>query len=361
VSNKIRVAVLLGGKSSEHSISVATASGVLGAIDREKYDVIPVGITKQGVFIPVEEEPESLSLAKGLKELKKKDKIIRFSFDGSRELFEVDQSGKEKSLGKVDVVFPLLHGPFGEDGTIQGLLELAGLPYVGNGVLASAAAMDKEFSKALFKAAGIPSPKHVVIRRAEMEGNPEGALEKIRTLGSFPVFVKPARAGSSVGITKVKSIDEIPAALEVALREDSKAIIEVSVSGREIECGVLEGRGGGPLRVSLAGEIKVTGREFYDFEAKYVDADAAELICPADLSKEELFEMQQLAKKAFQALGCSGLARVDFFYTDQGFMVSEINTMPGFTSISMFPRCWEASGLSYREQIDELITLALES
>lgn len=359
MAERIKVAVLFGGKSSEHSISVATASGVLSAIDEKKYEVVPIGITKQGQFIPVHQDPKAFALKEGLQELKFEGNSIRFSFDGSRELFEVDEAGNTQSLGKIDVVFPLLHGPFGEDGTIQGLLELAGIPYVGNGVLASAAAMDKEFSKALFKAAGIPSPAHVVIRAGELEANPEGALEKINRLGSFPFFVKPARAGSSVGITKVNSIDEVPKALEIALREDNKAIIEVAVTGREIECGVLESMEGAP-RVSVAGEIKVSGREFYDFEAKYVDPEAAKLICPAELTKEELHEMQQMAIKAFRALGCQGLARVDFFYTDQGFMVSEINTMPGFTSISMFPKCFEASGLSYKDQIDELISLALK-
>ncbi|MFM7013766.1 MAG: D-alanine--D-alanine ligase family protein, partial [Actinomycetota bacterium] len=345
----------------EHSISVATASGVLSAIDRSRYEVIPVGITKAGEFIPFNADPSSIALDKGLIELEAKGPSVRFELDGSKELVELDASGKEVSRRVVDVVFPLLHGPYGEDGTLQGFLEMAQLRYVGNGVLASAAAMDKEFSKALFKAAGIPSPDHVIVYKSQMLDDPESALEKIRSLGSFPVFVKPARAGSSVGITKVKAIDGIAAALESAFEHDDKAIIEVAVSGRELECGVLDGKDGAPLRVSVAGEIKVSGREFYDFEAKYVDKDSASLICPAALSEAELFEMQQLAKKAFRALGCKGLARVDFFVTEKGFMLSEINTMPGFTSISMFPRCWEQSGLSYSELIDELIELALEN
>jgi D-alanine-D-alanine ligase len=356
---KIRVAVLFGGKSNEHSISVATASGVLGAIDSSKYDVVPVGITQAGVFVPFSGDPESLSLANGLKTIEHEGSTIRFAMDGSRELFETGPNGTEKSLGVIDVVMPLLHGPYGEDGTMQGFLELVGVPYVGNGVLGSAAAMDKEFSKALFKAAGIPSPDYAVVTKSDMLNNPESALARIRDLGKLPFFVKPARSGSSVGITKVSSLAEVPAALEEAFKHDDKLVIEVGVAGREIECGVLDALDGGALRVSVAGEITVSGREFYDFEAKYVDSDAATLICPADITTDELAKMQQVARKAFKALGCKGLARVDFFLTDNGFMVNEINTMPGFTSISMFPRCWQESGLSYPDLIDELISLAL--
>jgi D-alanine-D-alanine ligase len=357
---KIRVVVLFGGKSSEHSISCATASGVLGAIDKTKYEVIPVGITPDGVFIPVDKDPKTFSLDSGLAVLKFEGKTIRFAMDGSRKLIQIDESGKEESLGVIDVVLPLLHGPFGEDGTIQGFLELASVPYVGNGVLASAVAMDKEFSKALFLASGIPTPKSVVVTRQDLAGDPESALEKIKNLGSLPLFVKPARAGSSVGITKVKDLSKLMDSLLQALEHDEKAIIEVGVSGRELECGVLEGRGDSSPRVSLAGEITVSGREFYDFDAKYVDSDAATLTCPAILTADELAEMQHLALRAFRALGCEGLARVDFFLTKDGFMVNEINTMPGFTSISMFPRCWQASGMDYQDLIDELIVLALE-
>jgi D-alanine-D-alanine ligase len=298
-------------------------------------------------------------LANGLKTIESQGSTIRFAMDGSRELFELDPKGNEKSLGVIDVVMPMLHGPFGEDGTIQGFLELVGVPYVGNGVLGSAAAMDKEFSKALFKAAGIPSPDYAVVTKSDMLNNPESALERIKTLGKLPYFVKPARSGSSVGISKVDSLEAIPAALEEAFKHDDKLVIEVGVVGREIECGVLDALDGGALRVSVAGEITVRGREFYDFEAKYVDSDAATLICPAKISADELSKMQQMARKAFKALGCKGLARVDFFLTDKGFMVNEINTMPGFTSISMFPRCWQESGLSYKDLIDELISLAL--
>ena len=210
---KIRVAVLFGGKSNEHSISVATASGVLSAIDSSKYEVVPVGITRDGVFVPFKGDPATLSLSNGLKTIEPEGSTIRFAMDGSRELFEKDASGKERSLGVIDVVMPMLHGPFGEDGTMQGFLELVGVPYVGNGVLGSAAAMDKEFSKALFKAAGIPSPDYAVVSASDMLNNPESALDRIKDLGKLPFFVKPARSGSSVGITKVDSMKDIPASL----------------------------------------------------------------------------------------------------------------------------------------------------
>jgi D-alanine-D-alanine ligase len=359
MAEKIRLAVMLGGKSNEHSISVATAGSVLSAIDRSKYEVIPIGITKKGDFVPFEVDPKSLSLAEGLKEVRFEGERLEFALDSSRELYKITETGSRESLGVIDVVMPLLHGPFGEDGVMQGYLELVGVPYVGNGVLASAAAMDKQISKALFRANGIATPEHAVISQRDMVNDPESALEKIRSLKKLPVFVKPARAGSSVGITRVTNWDQLTDALATAFAHDDKVIVEVGVVGRELECGVLDGRGDEPLRVSVAGEIVVTGRDFYDFEAKYLKPEAATLSCPADLTEQQLLQLQQLAKKAFLALGCRGLARVDFFLTEQGPMVSEINTMPGFTSISMFPRCWEQSGMSYPELIDELISLAL--
>ena len=357
---KIRVAVLFGGKSNEHSISVASAGGVLGAIDQSRYEVIPVGITKAGRFVPVHEDPSSFALANGLKEIKSSGDELRFAVDGSRELFLIDKAGKEESLGLIDVVFPVLHGKYGEDGTIQGFLELTGIPYVGNKVLASANAMDKEFSKRLFVQAGIPTPDFAVITAKQMVNNPEAALEKLSSLGKLPLFVKPARAGSSVGITKVNNLQDLPGAVADALEHDDKVVVEVGVQAREIECGVIEGLGDEPERVSVAGEIIVTGRDFYDFDAKYLDSNAAKLVCPAQLSDAELKQMQQLAKKAFRALGCEGLARVDFFLTKDGFMLNEINTMPGFTSISMFPRCFEQSGLGFSDLVDHLIQVALE-
>lgn len=357
---KQTVVILFGGASSEHGISCATAAGVLSAIDRNKYEVIPVGITRDGVYVPAEDNVEKWALTQStLPEVVFEGKTVIWPSSGSKELKFQDELGVH-TLGYVDVVFPVLHGPNGEDGTIQGYLELLGLPYVGNGVFASAAGMDKEFSKALFIAAGLPVTPHVVIHKMDWLNNPEGILDQVRSLGSLPLFVKPARAGSSVGVTKVKDIAEFSSALEIAFNEDTKVTVEKGLVGREVECAVLSGRNGSKPRVSVAGEIVVKTREFYDFDAKYRDADAAELICPADLSASELQELQTLAARAFNALGCFGLARADFFLTKDGFFVNELNLMPGFTPISMYPKCWQASGLSYPDLIDELIELAFE-
>lgn len=357
---KTRVVILFGGVSSEHSISCATASGVLSAIDRDKYEVIPVGITRDGIYVPAEDSVEKWALTEGeLPHVVFEGKTVVWPKAGSKELF-VEANGSRESLGVVDVVFPVLHGPNGEDGTIQGFLELIGLPYVGNGVFASAAGMDKEFSKALFIAAGLPVTPHVVIHKSDWLDDPETALENVKKLGSLPLFVKPARAGSSVGVSKVKDMADFAKALEVAFNEDSKVTVEKGLVGRELECAVLSAKGSTKPQVSVAGEIVIRSGEFYDFDAKYRDADAAELICPADLSSELLAEMQKLAAKAFQALGCFGLARADFFLTKDGFFVNELNLMPGFTPISMYPKCWQASGLSYPDLIDQLIQLAFE-
>lgn len=355
---KQRVAILFGGASSEHSISCATASGVLSAIDRDKYDVLPIGITRDGVFVPAVDDAKHWALTDGdLPVVEFTGASIIWPNAGSREFF-VEQNGQKSSLGEVDVVFPLLHGPNGEDGTIQGFIELIGLPYVGNGVFASAAGMDKEFSKALFVAAGLPVTPHVVIHREQWLDDPETILEKVRDLGSLPIFVKPARAGSSVGVSKVKDMVDFSHALEIAFREDSKVTVEKGLVGRELECAVLSEIGSQQPKVSVAGEIVIRSGEFYDFDAKYRNAEAAELICPAELSADQLQQMQKLAARAFRALGCFGLARADFFLTKDGFFVNELNLMPGFTPISMYPKCWQASGLSYSELIDQLIQLA---
>ena len=358
--SKLRVVLLFGGRSSEHSISCATASGVLGAIDRSKYEIIPVGITKQGVFVPAIDDAAHWALRKGeLATVEFEGSIIEFALDGSRSLTLVAADGSRTSLGQVDLVFPLLHGPFGEDGTMQGYLELVGVPYVGNGVLASAAGMDKEFSKALFQAAEVPVTPHVVIREERWSSDPESALEAVRGLGGLPLFVKPARAGSSVGVSKVKTWDAFGDAVALAFEHDDKLVVEHGLVGREVECAVLSSFDGKAPRVSVAGEIVVKGREFYDFDAKYQDEDSVDLIVPAVMSAEQLAEMQTIARRAFQALGCEGLGRVDFFLTEQGFFVNEINTMPGFTPLSMFPSLWQASGIAYPALIDELIALAL--
>jgi D-alanine-D-alanine ligase len=360
--SKIRVLLLFGGRSSEHSISCATAAGVMGAIDRNRFDLVPVGITRVGQMVPVADEPSRWALTSGeLPVVEFEGRKIVWPELGERELRFVDQQGLIESLGEIDVVFPVLHGPYGEDGTIQGFLELLDIPYVGNGVFSSAAGMDKEFTKALFEAADIPVTPHVVIREQQWLDDPESTLAKVAGLGGTPLFVKPARAGSSVGVSKVTNMDAFADAVALALENDNKVVVERGLVGREVECAVLGGRHGSRPRVSLAGEIVVKGREFYDFDAKYRDEASVDLIVPAVLSADELSQMQAIARRAFDAIGGSGLARVDFFLTAEGFVVNEINTMPGFTPLSMFPALWQASGIAYADLISELIDLALES
>ena len=358
-AQRLRVVVLFGGRSTEHSISCATAGGVLGAIDREHFDVLPIGITRDGAWTLQPDDPAGLTLGARLPEVV--DNGTRVFLPASarmREWTVVSAEGATSSLGPIDVVFPILHGPFGEDGTVQGAFELVGVPYVGNGVLASAVAMHKHFTKSVLAAAGLSVAPWVTLTRAEVRAGRDGWRQRVEALG-LPVFVKPSRSGSSVGVSKVAVRGELDAALETAFEYDHHVIVEQGMVGREIELAVLEGRDGAPPRVSLAGEIVVTGRDFYDFEAKYQDAPGIELLCPAPLTDGELAEAQRLAAAAFQAVGCAGLARVDFFLTADGFVVNEINTMPGFTPISMFPRCWLASGMSYPELITELVELGL--
>ncbi len=353
-----RVALLFGGRSSEHSISCATAAGVLSAIDRTRFEVVPVGITRDGAWTLQPDDPELFGLRRELPLVEDNGTRVRLPESaGSRELTLV-RDGVEEPLGDIDVFFPIVHGRFGEDGTIQGQLELFDLPYVGNGLLASALAMDKHMTKTVLQGAGIDVAPWVALTRARWDGQRDLFERRIRGLGS-PVFVKPSRAGSSVGVTRVADWAELDAAVEIAFAEDSTVLVEAAMTGREVECGVLEGRDGGAPRVSVAGEIVVTGRDFYDFEAKYLDPDAAQLICPTALHEGELAEMQRVAALAFEAIGASGLARVDFFFDGTRFVVNEINTMPGFTPISMFPSCWQASGLSYPELITELIELGI--
>ncbi len=351
---KLNVALLFGGPSSEHEISCATAAGVLGAIDRDKYNVFPIGITKTGVWTLAEDDAEKWALKKGdLSFVSDNGKHVHFG--ANQELFQ-----GQTLLGKIDVVFPVLHGPYGEDGQVQRELEAVGLPYVGNGVLASERGMDKELSKDCFIAAGVPATPHVVIKLTDWERDPETALEHVRGLGSLPLFVKPARAGSSKGVSKVKDMAMFGEAVGVAFAEDDKIVVERGIDGREVEVAVLQDPNSNTPRVSVAGEIIVTGREFYDFDAKYQDEDSVQLVIPANITADELQEMQKLAGKAFNALGCEGLARADFFLTKTGFLINEINTMPGFTPLSMFPSLWQASGIAYKDLIDELISLGIK-
>jgi len=357
-----RVVVLFGGRSSEHSISCATAGGVLAAIDRDRFDVVPVGITADGAFTLQPDDAALFALdAVSLPVVRDNGTRVRWPESStSRELSVVEADGSVRLLGEVDVVFPILHGRFGEDGTVQGLLELVGLPYVGAGLLASAVGMDKHFTKTVLQQAGIAVAPWRTVRAAEWQADPEAVATAVAELG-YPLFVKPARAGSSVGVSRVDGPDELAAAMAVGLAEDVKVLVEAGLVGRELECAVLGGRAGGAPRTSVAGEIVLGSDTFYDFESKYLGGAGADLVCPAPLADDELAEMQRLAALAFESIDGTGLARVDFFLTAEGWVVNEINTMPGFTPISMFPACWLASGLSYPELITELVELGLET
>lgn len=364
--SKPRVLVLFGGRSSEHAVSCVTAAGVLEAIDRSRYDVIPVGIAKSGQWSLVSADPAAWSLRSDVlpEVTATAQAVVMGTADGGvgQELLVAAPGSVPESLGGVDVVLPLLHGPFGEDGTLQGLLEMADMRYVGAGVLASAVGMDKHFMKVVFAAAGLEVGPYTVISDRQWRTEPEDSCERAAALG-FPLFVKPARAGSSMGISRVEDPDGLRAAIEKARAFDPKVVIEAGIEGREIEVAVLQGRGLDGPRTSLPGEIAMQPGDhaWYDFEAKYVDGAAAELSCPADLPDDVLDRVRVLAGEAFDAIGGEGLSRVDFFYTPDGrLVINEINTMPGFTPISMYPQMWAKSGLGYTELIDELIGLALE-
>lgn len=363
---KPRVAVVFGGRSSEHAISVVTAGAVLRSIDRTKYEVLPIGITTDGRWALTADEPDRMGIADrrlpSVEELAESTEggVVLSVDPGNREVVYSEQGSVPKALGEVDVVFPVLHGPYGEDGTLQGLLELSGVPYVGAGVLASAVGQDKEYMKRVFLSYGLPVGPYEVIRPREWQQDPSGARKKIVDFAAehgWPIFVKPARAGSSMGITKVDALEGLEDAIEEAQRHDPKILVESLLRGREIECGVLEFEDG--PRASVPAEIPpVTSHEFYDFEAKYIDAATG--LVPAPLTQEQTAEVQRLAVEAYDAVSCEGLVRADFFLTeDGGFVINEINTMPGFTPISMYPRMWQESGVGYAELIDLLIQAAL--
>ncbi len=355
-----RVAVVFGGRSSEHGISCVTAGSVLRVIDPERYEVVPIGIAADGRWVLEASDPDRLSITDGrLPEVDGGRSAVVLAGDPTaRDLVVSEPGAVPRVLGEVDVVFPLLHGPYGEDGTIQGLLELAGVPYVGSGVLASAVSMDKAAMKVLLAAAGLAVGPYVVVTDREWQADPAAATERVRTL-SLPVFVKPARAGSSIGITKVKDWADLPAAVEAAREHDPKVVVEQGVQGREIECGVLERVDGSGPEASVCGEIRVRGEhEFYDFEAKYLDT--TDLDVPAALPEEVADRIRALACQAFDALSCEGFARVDFFLLDDGsVLVNEVNTIPGFTPVSMFPLLWAASGVPYPQLVDRLLQRAL--
>jgi len=361
-ARKPTVAIVFGGRSSEHAVSCATAAGVMQAIDRDLYDVLPIGIAKDGRWVVASGDTGALELSPGhVPEVDGSGAAVLVPLSTTeRSLRVLEPGAPPRALGEVDVVFPLLHGPFGEDGTIQGLLELADIRYVGSGVLASAVMMDKHYMKVVFAGHGLPIGPYVVITDRDWKSDPAASMDAVASL-DWPVFVKPARAGSSVGITKVSGPEGLRAAIEFAREHDPKVVVEAGILGREIECGVLEGRDGAPARASEVGEIKVVqGHDFYDFEAKYLAESDVELSCPAKVSDRVADEIRRIAVAAFEAAGCEGLARVDCFYTEHGDVIlNEINTMPGFTPLSMFPLMWEASGLDYPHLIDELIQLAL--
>jgi D-alanine-D-alanine ligase len=362
-SRKPRVAVVFGGRSSEHGISCVTAGSVLQAIDRERYDVVPIGIATDGRWVLESGDTERLKIesADKLPVVDGTRATIALAQEtGSTGLVVHEPSQPPQTLGEVDVVFPLLHGPWGEDGTIQGMLEMVGVRYVGAGVLASAVSMDKAYMKIVLQAAGLPVMPSITVTAREWARDAAACRDRAATLG-YPLFLKPARGGSSIGISKAHDPSELDAGIEEALRHDPKVLVEVSAEGaREIECGVLQALDG-TAETSVPAEIRITGdHEFYDFAAKYLPEEATQLDVPARLDPDLTARMRELAAQAFEAVGGEGLARVDFFVMPDGsLVVNEINTMPGFTPLSMFPRMWAASGLDYGALVDRLIRLAL--
>ena len=357
---KLRVAVLYGGRSGEHEVSLQSAASVINNLDRDRFEIVPVAIDKQGRW-----RLNDISLLEGRKSLpvfKDAPKVILppnvADTESGSALIGLGEGGEAKPI---DVVFPVVHGPLCEDGTIQGLLELADVPYVGCGVLASAVAMDKEMAKRVARDAGIPIVPYLALKHEQWKKEKDRAAEKIQRELGYPVFVKPANLGSSVGVHKVTDAGGLNAALEDAFRYDVKVLAEVAIDAREIELAVLENsnQGAEPL-VSVPGEINPT-HEFYSYEAKYLDENGAELIIPANLDAEQTKQAQEIARSAFSAIECEGMARVDLLLDRSAgkFYFNELNTIPGFTSISMYPKLWEASGISYQELLSRLVDLAV--
>jgi D-alanine-D-alanine ligase len=370
VTGKVRVAVVFGGRSTEHAVSCASAGLVLSAIDRDRYEVLPIGIATDGRWVLTSDDPGLLALSAG----SAPPSVEAVAVPGTSVVpaggsLQVREPGEvPRDLGAVDVVLPLLHGTYGEDGTIQGLLEMTGTRYAGAGVFASAAGMDKEYMKLIIAARGLPVGRYVVVRDRDWSSGVAGSsglserkrvLDEIAELG-WPVFVKPARGGSSIGITRVSSAAELEEAIEAAREHDPKVLVEAAVGGMEIECAVLEGLDGGPPEASVPGQVVVdSGSAFYDFEAKYL-ASGTYMTIPAPLPASVSAEIRRLACAAFEAISCEGLARVDFFYTPDGdILVNEINTMPGMTPASAFPMMWAAAGLPLPQLIDRIIQTAL--
>ncbi|HEY84591.1 MAG TPA: D-alanine--D-alanine ligase [Chloroflexi bacterium] len=354
-NNKLRVGVIFGGKSGEHEVSLVSAQNVMDAMDKSKYEIAPIGITKAGLWLSGERVMKQLA-----GETTMPPQLTARAVESARSLVSfLDDSvaAKSSSLGALDVIFPVLHGPMGEDGTAQGLFELADLPYVGCGVTASAAAMDKALAKDIFKANGLPVLPHLSILRKDWQRQADTIIAKIEAELSYPVFVKPANMGSSVGINKADNAAELRLALDEAAQFDRRLIVEQGIAAREIEVSVL---GNDDPIASAPGEV-IPSREFYSYAAKYID-DSSDLLIPAPLTPAQSEAFREMAARAFQALDGAGLARVDFLMDKESGQIylNEINTMPGFTAISMYPKLWEASGISYADLIDRLIELALE-
>lgn len=352
MSSKLRVGVVFGGRSGEHEVSLVSAASVIAALDESKYEVFPVGINKYGCWLLYRNFQEAVQGGA----LQPGGRPVTLVIDPSRcgLLVSVEDKG---DIEKIDVFFPVLHGSFGEDGTIQGLLEMAGVPYVGAGVLGSAIGMDKAYMKMAFAQAGLPIVDYLVIKRKEWEKEPGTVLKRVEERLTYPLFVKPANSGSSVGISKAKFRDKLIEAINYAARFDRKVVVEKGLDARELECSVL---GNDEPVASVVGEI-IPSNDFYDYKAKYLDG-RSEICIPASLPPKTADEVKELAVKAFKAVDCAGMGRVDFFLTkkESQLYVNEINTIPGFTSISMYPKLWEASGVSYPDLIDRLIELALE-
>jgi D-alanine-D-alanine ligase len=359
---RMRIGVIFGGQSGEHEVSLVSARAVIDGLDSQRYEVVPIGIRKDGQWLAggdVLSTLESMSdrqlLPGGGHHVQ--DPVYPAEITSSPALMLRGQHDVRHAIQSLDVVFPVLHGPFGEDGTIQGLLDLAGIPYVGCGVLASAVAMDKAMSKAAFRAAGIPIVPWVLVRATQVQQAPEQVVHELESALNYPMFVKPANMGSSVGISKVKQRADLVSALLFAARYDRRIIVEQGVTAREIEVSVI---GNEQLEASLPGEI-IPANEWYDYNAKYLN-DATQIVVPARLTDAQIFTVQQLALQAFQAVDGAGLARVDFLFDQENdvFYLSEINTMPGFTPMSMYAKMWQASGIAYPELVARLVSLAIE-
>lgn len=363
MAKKIRVGLIFGGESGEHEVSLASAQSVARAIHRDKYDVVMIGITKEGRWLAGENALKQLAASSPslLLAANSGDGVAKEIPEASSKDLVPHASGGPNNvspLSSIDVAFPLLHGPLGEDGTVQGLLELVDLPYVGAGVAASAVGMDKELMKAIFRANALPVTDYMVILRREWESKPEETINRIENAFGYPCFIKPANLGSSVGVTKARNWDELAQGLATAAQFDRKLLAERILDAREVECSVL---GNDEPIASLPGEV-ILKREFYDYAAKYDDTAGTEFVIPADLSPEMTANIQALAVRAFRAIDCSGMARVDFFVerSTNKIFLNEINTIPGFTTVSMYPKMWEKSGLAYADLIDRLIQLALQ-